>query len=104
MNEQESCDKVTGRENGISNSYNEIKITTGRTLAQKKGKKLKFCPLLCKVRHSLPSSKRQPAFYLPSYLRIKDIMSFSLPNVDKFYKSAKLKLKLNPGRKNLFAP
>jgi len=38
MNEQESCDKVTGRENGISNSYNEIKITTGRTLAQKKVK------------------------------------------------------------------
>jgi len=51
MNEQESCDKVTGRENGISNSYNEIKITTGRTLAQKKVKSLSFVLFCIKLRH-----------------------------------------------------
>jgi len=51
MNEQESCDKVTGRENGISNSYNEIKITTGRTLAQKKVKSLSFVLFCIKRGH-----------------------------------------------------
>jgi len=67
MNEQESCDKVTGRENGISNSYNEIKITTGRTLAQKKVKSLSFVLFCIKIRHSLPSSKLKSSFYLSSF-------------------------------------
>jgi len=83
MNEQESCDKVTGRGNGISNSYNEIKITTGRTLAQKKVKSLSFVVLCVKVRHLPLSSKAKPPFYLHSFLQIEDILSSFLLNVDK---------------------
>ncbi len=54
--------------------------------------------LFCvKVRHSPLFPERKPSFYLHHCLQIKDIMSFSLPNVDKSYKKAKLKLQGESG-------
>jgi len=67
----------------------EIRKTQPLSSCKSQESSLIFVVFYAKVRHSPLSFNPKPAFYLPSYLQIEDILSSFFLNVDKLYKKTK---------------